>query len=103
MPTYRTVSCSTNIDKFLPYLGALEAMYKFLNCPNIAIFGDFNASDSSSFGKSLNDFCCNNNFKLSDKFYMLSNSFTYYSEAHSTTSWLDHSLSATWPSGTARR
>ena len=90
---YLPYCCSTNIDKFLLYLGALEAMYKFLNCPNIAILGDFNASDSISFGKLLNDFCCNNNFKLSNKFFMPSDSFTYCSEAHSTTSWLDHCLS----------
>ena len=69
-------------------------MSKLLNSSNIVILGDFNASDSNSFGKLLNDFCCNNNFKLSDKLLLPSNSFTYYSEAHSTTSWLDHCLSS---------
>ena len=69
-------------------------MSKLLNSCNIVILGDFNASDSNSFGKLLNDFCCNNNFKLSDKLLLPSNSFTYYSEAHSTTSWLDHCLSS---------
>ena len=70
------------------------ATYKLLNSGNIVVLGNFNASDSNSFAKLLNDFCCNNNFKLSNKFLLPSNSFTYYSEAHSTTSWLDPYLSS---------
>ena len=74
---YLPYCCTTNIDKYLSYLGALEAMYKLLNSSNIVVLGDFNASDSNSFDKLLNDFCCNNNFKLSDKLLLPSNSFTY--------------------------
>ena len=91
---YLPYCCTTNIDKYLSHLSAVEAMYKLLNSSNTAILGDFIASDFNSFGKLLNDFCCNNNFKLSDKLLLPSNSFTYYSEAHSTTSWLDHCLSS---------
>ena len=91
---YLPYTCSTNIDKYLSYLGALQAMYTLLNSSNIVALGDLNASDSNSFGKLLNDFCCNNNFKLSDKLLLPSNPFTNYSEAHSTTSCLDHCLSS---------
>ena len=74
---YLPYCCSTNIDEYLSYLGALEAMHKLLNSSNIVVLGDFNASDSNSFRKLLNDFCCNNNFKLSNKLLLSSNSFTY--------------------------
>ena len=51
-------------------------MYKLLNSANIVVYGDFHASDSNFFVKLLNDFGCNNNFKLSDKLLLPSNSFT---------------------------
>ena len=69
---YLPYCCSTNIDKYLSYLGALEGMYKLLNSSNIVVLGDFNVSDSNCFRKLLNDFCCNNILNYLISFYCLS-------------------------------
>jgi len=58
----------------------IEAMHKLLNTPHVVIL-DFVASSTNFFGVILNKYCSEN-------------SFTYYSEAHSSTSWIDHCLSS---------
>ena len=56
--------------------------------------GDFNAviQSTSIFGAELIDFCDNNELCFVDKERLLPDTFTYTSEAHGTTSWLDQSV-----------
>ena len=56
-------------------------------------YGDMNADitdNSSYFHKHMLRCCKDNNLVLSSQEFLPADSFTYYSEAHSTTSWLDH-------------
>ena len=59
--------------------------------------GDFNANISSNdhrFGKELLDFCSSENLILSDQLLAPTDTFTFTSEAHGSTAWLDHTVSS---------
>lgn len=87
--------CSfTNVDDFLSYLCKLGSMCDDINHPNLCFIGDFNASPSNSFGSFLTPFCVDFDLILSDYEYMPQESFTYVSDAHGSTTWLDHCLSS---------
>ena len=62
--------------------------------PYVFILGDFNADiqSTSIFGAELSDFCDNNELCFVDKERLLPDTFTYTSQAHGTTSWLDHCI-----------
>ena len=47
------------------------------------------------FGAELIDFCNNNNFCFIDKEKLSPDSLTFVSQAHGTTSWLDHCITTT--------
>ena len=55
--------------------------------PYVFVLGDFNADINydSVFGSELIEYCDTNS-----KSMLLPDSFTFYSVAHGTTSWLDH-------------
>ena len=57
--------------------------------------GDFNANINSEsvFGSKLNEFCDLHNLCFIDKSSFLPDSYTFISQAHHTTSWLDHCIS----------
>ena len=65
-------------------------MCEELVCPNICILGDFNACSGKAFGKLLVTFSVENGFVISDKRLITSDTFTFVSDCHETTSWLDH-------------
>ena len=69
-------------------------MCEELVCPNVCILGDFNACSGNKFGKLLDTFSMENGFVISDKALMTSDTFTFVSDCHGTTSWLDHCLSS---------
>ena len=48
------------------------------------------------FGAELIDFCDNNNLCFTDKDKLLPDSFTFVSQAHGTTSWLDHCITTAY-------
>jgi len=83
--------CSrANTDKFLAYLGKLRHLCEELQCPNICFVRDFNAGTTNTFGGLLEDFCMENDFTISDYALLPHDTFTYISDAHNTTSWIDH-------------
>ena len=62
----------------------------------ISVLGDWNSdiSDHASiFCRQLMTFCADNNMILSSKSHLPIDTFTHYSEAWRTTSWLDHIIS----------
>lgn len=62
-----------------------------------AAVGDFNADPRTSFGRELIDVARDSGYLLSDMLRLnntANNVFTYISDAHGTTSWLDHCLSS---------
>ena len=84
-------------EDLMYYLGKILAIIHECNTSNVYIMGDWNAgiSQSSVFGKELFAFCEENNLIVTDVALLgkESGQFTFYSEAHSTTSWIDHCVS----------
>ena len=86
--------CSrANTDEFLAYLGKLRQLCEELQCPNICFVGNFNAGTTNTFGGLLEDFCMENDFIISDYAPLPQDTFTYISDAHNTTAWIDHFVS----------
>ena len=56
--------------------------------------GDYNADEKNSFGNLMNFFFEENELVISDYQLLPSDSFTFVSKAHSTSSWLDHCLTS---------
>ena len=87
--------CSrANTDEFLAYLGKLRQLREELQYPNICFVGEFNAGTTNTFGGLLEDFCMENDFIISDHALLPQDKFTYISDAHNTTSWIDHFVSS---------
>ena len=91
---YMPYCCSLNIDDYLDYLGNFSAMIQNLNCINLGEMGDYNADEKNSFGNLMNSFSEENELVISDYELLPSDSFTFVSEAHGTTFWLDHCLTS---------
>ena len=76
------------------YLGVIKDLFDNSNCEEVVVCGDFNADPSGRFFSFLNDFCNNESLLVRDMRYFLEigmpNVFTFESEAHGSTSWLDH-------------
>ena len=64
----------------------------YIYCFKIAIIGDFNATVRTTFEEELLELCTKDELIISDydKYGCTFNQFTYISDVHSTTSWLDH-------------
>jgi len=87
-----------NVDDYLDILSQFSAYVEQNNTLYAAMLGDFNANyqpsnASSSFYKELSHFCEEENYYVSDVRMCDASSFTFYSEAHKTTSWIDHLIS----------
>ena len=86
-----------NHDEFLVYLSKIDDLITASRTPNVFVVGDFNADVANSanhaFGKDMLDFCSYENLIISDIAELSLDSFSCFSEAHSTTSWLDHIVS----------
>ena len=67
-------------------------MYRGLSCSKIAIIGDLNAAVGTTFEDELLELCTKHELIISDydQYGRTSNQFTYVSDTHSTSSWLDH-------------
>ena len=75
-------------------IGKISALIEESPTSNIAIVGDFNAAIDTQFDVELQELCNNLSLVISDCNYYDRNSgmFTHVSDAHGTTSWLDHVL-----------
>ena len=89
---YLPYQCDENYDDYVHYLGKLSSYVEDSTTASIVIVGDFNAKLDSIFENELIIFVDNNNMHISDyeRLGRDSGSFTYVSDAHSSTSWLDH-------------
>jgi len=63
-------------------------MPKYLFCGGLQCWA------TNTFGGLLEDFCMENDFIISDYALLPQNTFTYISDAHNTTSWIDHFVSS---------
>lgn len=86
-------TCKTdNFDEYAECLGKVHGIIENSNCNSCLILGDFNAHPSSSFGRELSSFCTEYRYEQIDQKFLPADSYTYLSDAHGTTSWLDHCL-----------
>ena len=92
MNVYMPYQCTDNYDCYVEYLGKISAILEECTTTKIAIVVDFNAAVSTSFEAELLALCESQNSVISDYQLLgrLSEQFTFVSNAHSTTSWLDH-------------
>ena len=93
---YLTYFSHANYDSYMYHLGKLNAIVSDLSSTKIAFLGDFNAHINGIFYKELVNFCQNMNLVISDSKLLgeISKTFTFVSDAHNSTSWLDHVLSS---------
>ena len=91
---YLPYQCPDNYDLYVEYLGKLSTIVEDCHSTKIAIIGDFNATVSTAFEYEVLELCTQHKLIISDyeKYGRTSNQFIYVSEAHSSTSWLDHIL-----------
>jgi hypothetical protein len=78
------------------YLGKLHSIVEASNVSSVYIVGDWNACiHGKVFGVELHNFCSEFNYVISDRELAndRSTEYTYVSDAHGTTSWLDHCVS----------
>ena len=81
-----------NYDLYAEYLGKISAIVEDCHSTKIVIIGDFNAAVGTTFEDELLELCTHYKLIIADyeKYGRTSNQFTFVSDAHSTTSWLDH-------------
>ena len=87
---YLPYFCPENFDAYQAYLGELSSFCNINAALEIFILGDFNAGKDNQFRQVLIDFCEDNNFIISDDRLLPDTSFTYISDSHNSTSWIDH-------------
>lgn len=81
-----------SLVNYVSSVSALRYLIHDSNCSDILLMGDFNTRyNVGNYGGILNDFLSEFNLIKAD-LVMPSNSFTYLSHAHNTTSWIDHIL-----------
>ena len=81
-------------DDYNFYLDKIKTIIVSAETPYVFVLGDFNADilSDSVFGTELVEFCNLNKLDFIDKCLLPSSSFTFISQAHFTTSWLDHCI-----------
>ena len=91
---YLPYCCPKNFDAYQTYLGELSSFCNINAAVEIFILGDFNAGKGNQFWKILMDFCEDNNFIISDDSLLPDSLFTYISDSHNSTSWIDHCVTS---------
>ena len=94
---YLPYQCDDNLDNYMYYLGKLSAIINESPTSNITVVGDFKAKIGSPSEDELQSVVCSSNIHISDFEYVgySSDKYTYVSDAHKSTSWLDHYICST--------
>lgn len=88
------VNSADNLVEFTDCLSEICAIIESTNISAVFMLGDFNASPTELFGREILKFCTDQNWRCAD-FELLgsmSGTYTFISDVHGTTSWLDHCL-----------
>ena len=90
--TYLPYQCADNFEDYCNCLGKIAAIVHEADTRNIVITGDFNAGVNTLFEHELVELCKGEHLCISDYEMLGRNSgfYTYVSDAHHSTSWLDH-------------
>ena len=91
---YMPYQCDDNYDLFVEYIGKISSIIEESVTSNLIVLGDFNAAVDTVFESELLEMCKSHQLVVSDyaAFGRDSGQYTYVSDAHCTTSWLDHVL-----------
>ena len=91
---YMPYQCDDNYDLFVNYIGKISAIIEESVTSILILLGDFNAAVDTVFESELLKMCKSHQLVISDfaAFGRDSGQYTFVSEAHCTTSWLDHVL-----------
>ena len=91
---YMPYQCDSNYDLFVEYIGKISSIIEESVTSNVIILGDFNAAVDTVFESELLEMCKSHQLFVSDYATLGRDSgqYTYVSDAHCTTSWLDHVL-----------
>ena len=91
---YMPYQCDNNYDLFVEYIGKISSIIEESVTSNVIILGDFNAAVDTVFESELLEMCKSHQLFVSDYAALGRDSgqYTYVSDAHCTTSWLDHVL-----------
>ena len=89
---YLPYQSSDNFGEFCNYLGKIASIIEEKDTSSVVITGDFNAAVNTPFESELIAMCENTGLGISDYeiFGRASNTYTYVSDAHKSTSCLDH-------------
>ena len=95
LPCFSTTNSDDNYHEFMRVISEAVSLVQSSPTLNAIILGDFNAcfSKPTLFTRELISYCDENRLVISDSSLLQPNSFTFYSDAHQTTSWLDHCIS----------
>ncbi len=81
------------LEEYIHHLGVINSIVQDASTSEVLVLGDYNADFGKRFGQELQDFAADHMLVVSDKVMCDNDSFyTYLSESHNTTSWLDHVL-----------
>lgn len=91
---YMPTDSTDNLPEFTDCLSEISAVVDNSEVTSVFILGDFNANPNSLFGRELVKFCVDQKWICADfdKLGSTSDTFTFISEAHGSTSWLDHCI-----------
>lgn len=85
-------SCPGNRDLYQDYIGKIEALIEESSCNSILILGDWNAAPGTLEYTWMSELCSDRSLTIADVEALPNDSYSCVSEAHNTTSWLDHAL-----------
>ena len=75
------------------HLSKVNSICESVGDCNLCVVGDFNASETNMLGKLLNNFYAEYSYLISDKLLLPADNFTYVSDCHGSSTWIDHCLS----------
>lgn len=90
---YMPVDCNENVAQFTSCLSSVNAVSQEQSSPYVCMFGDLNAnilSNTSLFKNELQNFCQSEHLVNSTELLCSPDTFTFFSNAHNSVSWLDH-------------
>ncbi|XP_072941911.1 uncharacterized protein [Epargyreus clarus] len=91
---YMPTDCTDNLPDFTDCLSEINAVIEDSGIGIVFMLGDFNAHPGELFFKEMQQFCTEQKWLCADYDFMQNNgeSYTYISDAHGCTRWLDHCL-----------
>ncbi len=94
---YMPTESEENFNDFTFYMYKIHTIFRNNGTVNNIAIGDFNANlrKASLFGTELHRFVSNKSCQISDKQILPLDTFTFYSAAHDTVSWLNYILCST--------